>query len=63
MRSVKFLLMAFAVAAAFAGGYALRGSRSSTAPGDGRKVLYWIDPMHPAYRSDKPGIAPDWGAF
>jgi membrane fusion protein, copper/silver efflux system len=26
-----------------------------------RKVLYYVDPMHPAYRSDKPGIAPDCG--
>lgn len=26
-----------------------------------RRVLYYIDPMHPAYRSDKPGIAPDCG--
>jgi RND family efflux transporter MFP subunit len=26
-----------------------------------RKILYWYDPMHPAYRSDKPGIAPDCG--
>jgi RND family efflux transporter MFP subunit len=26
-----------------------------------RKVLYWVDPMHPSYRSDKPGIAPDCG--
>jgi RND family efflux transporter MFP subunit len=26
-----------------------------------RRVLYWHDPMHPAYRSDKPGIAPDCG--
>jgi RND family efflux transporter MFP subunit len=25
------------------------------------KVLYWFDPMHPAYKSDKPGIAPDCG--
>lgn len=29
-------------------------------PGE-RKVLYWYDPMHPAYKSDKPGIAPDCG--
>lgn len=28
---------------------------------DHRKVLYWYDPMHPAYKSDKPGIAPDCG--
>ena len=26
-----------------------------------RKILYWVDPMHPAYKSDKPGIAPDCG--
>jgi RND family efflux transporter MFP subunit len=24
-----------------------------------RKILYWHDPMHPWYKSDKPGIAPD----
>jgi len=26
-----------------------------------RRVLYYVDPMHPGYRSDKPGIAPDCG--
>ncbi|MBZ5514101.1 MAG: efflux RND transporter periplasmic adaptor subunit [Acidobacteriia bacterium] len=26
-----------------------------------RKILYYQDPMHPWYRSDKPGIAPDCG--
>lgn len=26
-----------------------------------KKVLYWVDPMHPAYKSDKPGTAPDCG--
>lgn len=26
-----------------------------------RRVLYWVDPMHPAYKSDRPGIAPDCG--
>src|SRR6516162_11371700 len=26
-----------------------------------RKVLFWFDPMHPAYKSDKPGIASDCG--
>jgi len=29
-------------------------------PGKG-KVLYYQDPMHPWYRSDKPGVAPDCG--
>ncbi len=26
-----------------------------------RKILYWYDPMHPKYKSDKPGTAPDCG--
>jgi membrane fusion protein, copper/silver efflux system len=26
-----------------------------------RRVLYYHDPMHPAYKSDRPGIAPDCG--
>lgn len=29
-------------------------------PGD-RKILFWYDPMHPAYKSNKAGIAPDCG--
>jgi Cu(I)/Ag(I) efflux system membrane fusion protein len=29
--------------------------------GGARKILYYVDPMHPAYKSDKPGIAPDCG--
>ena len=31
---------------------------SVTAPGE-RKILYWYDSMNPAYKSDKPGKAPD----
>ncbi|MCI0485438.1 MAG: efflux RND transporter periplasmic adaptor subunit [Blastocatellia bacterium] len=36
---------------------------SGEQPGTGAKlkVLYWQDPMHPAYKSDKPGKAPDCG--
>lgn len=26
-----------------------------------RKILYWYDPMHPQYKTDKPGKAPDCG--
>src|SRR6516164_9881847 len=33
---------------------------TNTASGE-REILYWYDPMHPAYKSDKPGIAPDCG--
>lgn len=37
-------------------------SGEQAAPGKAElKVLYWQDPMHPAYKSDKPGKAPDCG--
>jgi RND family efflux transporter MFP subunit len=36
------------------------GMSKAPAPSE-RKILYWYDPMHPAYKSDKPGIAPDCG--
>src|SRR5664279_6183399 len=26
-----------------------------------RQILYYVDPMHPSYKSEKPGIAPDCG--
>lgn len=26
-----------------------------------RKIHHWVDPMHPSYTSDRPGIAPDCG--
>src|SRR5581483_9772088 len=26
-----------------------------------RRILYYVDPMHPSYRSSKPGTAPDCG--
>jgi len=32
-----------------------------TASKSERKILYWYDPMHPQYKSDKPGKAPDCG--
>jgi Cu(I)/Ag(I) efflux system membrane fusion protein len=61
----KFVLAIFAlllVAGAFWAGthYNQRSVADNSHPG-GRKVLYYVDPMHPAYTSDKPGIAPDCG--
>lgn len=38
---------------------ATAGSTTTAAPQ--KKILYWVDPMHPAYKSDKPGTAPDCG--
>ena len=41
---------------------AKHGAQASTpAPQGQRRVLYWYDPMHPTYKSDKPGTAPDCG--
>ena len=56
------LALALAVALAVAAGLwvGCRGKAGQTTPA-GRKVLYWVDSMHPQYKSDKPGIAPDCG--
>ena len=51
---IFLLLVAFA-----AGRYS--SNPSSGAYAGSRRVLYYVDPMHPAYRSSKPGIAPDCG--
>ena len=40
-------------------GYA--ANRSKPRNTGARSILYYVDPMHPAYRSDKPGTAPDCG--
>jgi RND family efflux transporter MFP subunit len=54
-------------AAGFVGGFAYRARpvarvQAAAAPvKPPRRILYWVDPMHPSYRSDKPGIAPDCG--
>jgi len=47
-------------AAMAAGQHAGHGAAPALQPSE-RKVLYWVDPMHPAYKSDKPGKAPDCG--
>src|ERR1700736_2503527 len=62
MKAIRTMGLLVVIAAAFTGGYiykAVKGSASGEK--SGRKVLYWVDPMHPAYKSDKPGIAPDCG--
>jgi len=64
MKAIRIIGLLVAIAFAFAGGYiykAVKGSTAGTADKGGRKVLYWVDPMHPAYKSDKPGTAPDCG--
>lgn len=63
MRIIKFVAITLGLVAVFAAGYLLRtvsGGRPAETTG-ARKVLYYVDPMHPAYKSDRPGVAPDCG--
>jgi Cu(I)/Ag(I) efflux system membrane fusion protein len=49
------------IAAALVVAFALGDHRHAAKPAGARHILYYQDPMHPAYRSDKPGTAPDCG--
>jgi len=44
-----------------AGSWYSQRERVSAASLRARRILYYVDPMHPAYKSGKPGIAPDCG--
>lgn len=55
------LAVALVAGGAFYAGRRFPSSRSPAAGQGGRKILYYVDPMHPAYKSDQPGIAPDCG--
>jgi membrane fusion protein, copper/silver efflux system len=57
MKSVGLILL---IAAGFAGGYGYgRWYGKPPAASREKKILFYVDPMHPWYKSDKPGIAPD----
>ena len=50
------------VAASFlAGSWYQKLRMASNKDRSGRTILYYADPMHSSYKSDKPGIAPDCG--
>lgn len=60
-KSLNAIVIICVVAASFgAGAWWSRDGQKQPAAAD-RRVLYYHDPMHPAYKSDKPGIAPDCG--
>src|ERR1035438_3793779 len=63
MKIIRIIGLLAVIALGFAGGYVYKAVKGGPASADkgGRKVLYWVDPMHPASKSDKPGIAPDCG--
>jgi RND family efflux transporter MFP subunit len=62
MRFLRFMLILVAVGLIFVFGFGYgRWYSTRPTPKAGRKILYYVDAMHPWYKSDKPGIAPDCG--
>ena len=66
MKALRIVLLFVLIAIGFVGGFGYGrwyGKDSSPSAGQkgGRRILYYVDPMHPGYKSDKPGIAPDCG--
>jgi Cu(I)/Ag(I) efflux system membrane fusion protein len=57
---MKSLLLVLAIVLAGLSGYGYGRWYAKPAAG-ARKALYWVDPMHPWYKSDQPGTAPDCG--
>jgi membrane fusion protein, copper/silver efflux system len=60
---MRRMSLAVVVVAAIAASYGLGRlyPNSHSISKAGRHILYYVDPMHPSYKSDKPGIAPDCG--
>ncbi len=64
MKLGKIILTVFLIGAGFVGGVGYGrwyGAKKQASKQNEPKILYYVDPMHPAYKSDKPGIAPDCG--
>ncbi len=66
MKFFRTVLLLLLIGAVFLGGYGYgrrhgKSGHAESADKAGRRILYYVDPMHPAYKSDKPGIAPDCG--
>ena len=61
MKKIAITLLALLL---MAGSYLLgrrHSSRQAPESKDSKAILYWVDPMHPDYKSDHPGVAPDCG--
>ena len=58
---MKKILILLLIAAAYVfGRYGSAGFNLSVGAHDKtRKIVYYVDPMHPWYKSDRPGVAPD----
>jgi Cu(I)/Ag(I) efflux system membrane fusion protein len=58
--SIAVLVLLLMAASYFVGRHRTRRDPAVTSA-NSRRILYWVDPMHPDYKSDHPGIAPDCG--
>ena len=58
---LSFLLLGVLAAGFVAGSWYNERERVSADDFPARRILYYVDPMHPTYTSDKPGTAPDCG--
>lgn len=63
MRALRILFgFLMILAAGFVGGFGYgRWYKVPPKSTPGTRILYYVDPMHPGYKSDRPGIAPDCG--
>jgi membrane fusion protein, copper/silver efflux system len=62
MRAIRLLATVCAIGFVFVFGFGYgRWYSTRPTPKPARRILYYVDPMHPQYKSDKPGIAPDCG--
>ena len=59
-RTAVIVILFIAVGSFLAGHWINQGVPRSVSA-EKRKILYYVDPMNPAYKSDKPGIAPGCG--
>ncbi len=58
-RLFYLVLLVLLVAGSFlAGSRYNRPQTAGSAPSEGRRILYYVDPMNPSHTSDKPGLAP-----
>ena len=60
-RTYAVLAVLVGLACFVAGRWSTGRPSAASAATNGHRILYYHDPMHPSYKSDKPGIAPDCG--
>ena len=59
--ALSFLLLGVLGAGFVAGTWYNQRERVSASGLHARRILYYVDPMHPEYKSEQPGVAPDCG--